>query len=69
MFVTIEDETEGTQLFARPEVYEHCGHTLDGQVVIINGQAQRWDGESVIRVDRAETISIGMNMPTGHNWH
>ena len=57
------------QLFVRPGVYQHCHPALNEQVAVINGQTRRWDGESVIEIDNAATISVSVGMPAGHDWH
>ena len=68
MFIIIEDETGGAQLFVRLDVYERYRRALDGKVAVISGQARRWDGECVIEVDGAAAVSVSVNMPAGHDW-
>ena len=69
VFITIEDETGDTQIFVRPDVYEQYHRALGGQVVVIDGEIERWNGEGVLNAQSATAINAELTMPNGHDWH
>lgn len=69
VFITIEDETGDTQIFVHPDVYERYHRGLDGQVVVVDGEIERWNGESVLNAQSAAAINAGLTMPNAHDWH
>ena len=69
IFVTIEDETGDTQIFVRPDVYEQYHRALDGQVVVIDGEIERWNGDNILNAQSAAAINAGLTMPNAHDWH
>ena len=69
VFITIEDETGDTQIFVRPDVYERYHRALDGQVVVIDGEIERGNGDKVLNTQSARAINAGLTMPNAHDWH
>ena len=69
VFVTIEDETGDVQLILWPRVFARHRVELKSSVLLVKGVVSRWDGTTNVVVSDLRSLSTGVPMPDGHDWH
>lgn len=69
IYITIEDETGDAQLFVRADVFERYRRALNSQVILARDVVARWDMNDTIEITSASAVSVGVDMPAGHDWH
>ena len=69
IFVTIEDETDDTQVILWADIYKRYRRELGSQVVLVTGELSRYDGTANIIVSEVRALRSGVRMPRSHDWH
>ena len=62
-------ETGDVQLILWPRVFARHRGELGSSVLLVKGVVSRWDGTTNVVVSDRRSLSTGVPMPDGHDWH
>ena len=51
-----------------PRVFAQSRRALSNQLILLQGQIDRWDGTTNIVAERIDAIGADIRMPPAHDW-